>query len=302
MPPPLELGVYTPAEGDARGFQRVGDTVYLATRNGGLDVVDITDPGAAASLGSIDLDGQSVRVAVEGNTAFVGQRGGGWIAVDVTDPGTLAEVSSDDTVDAQDVAVADGTLFVVDNTGLLTYDVSDPADPMPLSSDLVLPGSTETVALVGDIAYVAANGGALSIVDVSDPAAPTVLAEVDETATGQHVWASGDQVYASTPDGVALIDASTPARAAETGFYTRDRATMSAAHGSTLFVFGTSTASTDVPFLQVVDVADVASPTELHTAFDDLADPEWTDIVDGMLLFTTDEDDALHLAEACPSR
>ena len=301
--PPAQLGVFPPTDGDARGFAVVGDTVYLAVASAGLEVVDISDPASPSSLGTIDFaSGQlAFTVAVSADYAYVGQRGNGWKIVDVSDPASMVEVAADDEGDAQDVAVADGVLYVVDGNGLRTYDVSDPTAPVELSPTVVLPGASNTIALAGDTAFVASSGAGLVSVDISDPASPAELSVFETSSNAQFVAAAGDSVYVSHADGVDILDMANPSKPGPLGAYIRDRAHAIAVQDTTLMVLGEDSTSTRVPLLAVVDVGDPARVVELDVSLDDFSDPSHL-VYDeeGRVLFTVEDDDALHIIDPCP--
>lgn len=299
---PVELGVYTPEDGDARGFEIVGDTVFLATRNGGLSIVDITDPGMPTTIGSVDVDGLAMRIAVDGDYVFIGKRGGGYSVIDANDPSMPVEVFSDDNADAQDVAVTQGVLIAPDNTGLGVYDLTDPAMPMELANDLVLPGSSETALVDGSLAYIASAAGGVSAVDFADPASPAELATFDADSNGDHIAREGTTIYYAAQDRVIAIDFSDSANPAELGSFDRERSEFVAVDQGRVFILGGDTTTTDVPFLQVVDFGDPANPVDEYSAFDELDDPEWIESDAGRVLFSSDADDALHIIDGCPTR
>jgi len=73
------------------------------------------------------------------------------------------------------LTVGEGLLAVaLGSSGLALLDLG--SDPPELTSTLPLEGSARGVAIADDVAYVAAEGGGLHVVDVSDPAQPRVLA------------------------------------------------------------------------------------------------------------------------------
>ncbi|MEM6989894.1 MAG: hypothetical protein AAF721_05340 [Myxococcota bacterium] len=301
--PPVELGVFVPADGDARGFAVDGDTVFLAVTSAGLEAVDITDPANPASLGAVDFGNGELAftVAIAGDHAYVGQRGSGWKIVDISDPAAMVEVASEDTDDAEDVAVVGDIFFVVNGNGLRTYDVTDPTMPSELSPTVVLPGASNSLAVEGDTAYVAASGGGLVAVDVTVPAMPMELSVFETSANATHVAIDGTTVFVSHADGVNILDMTDPGTPAELGVYMRDRGQAIATDAGTLYVLGDDTASTQVPFLAIVDVSDPATPLELDVSFDTFEDPGALVVDGGRVLFSAEDDDALHILDPCPA-
>jgi len=256
------------------------------------------------SLGALDFGPGELAftVAVEGDHAYVGKRGNGWSVVDVSDPSMMMEVASDDSDDAEDVAVVGTTFFVIDADGIRTYDVTDPTMPTELSPTVVLPGGSNQLAITGDLALVAASGGGLIAVDITDPASPTELSVFETSANATHVTADGTTAYVAHADGVNIVDVSDASMPAELGLFERERAHAIAVDGSTLYVLGDDTASTMVPFLAVVDVADPSMVSELDGSFDDFGDPHAVGFAGELLLLTEEDDDALHIVDPCPTR
>lgn len=297
---PVELGVFTPSDGNARGFEVVGDTVYLAAESGGLAIVDLSDPTAPSEVAILDLGpGLLVhRIAVSGTTVYAGLRGSGWAAIDVTDPSVPALLSHEPDVSGQDVAVADDVLYVADVNGVQVFDVADPAAPIALVQDLVLPGSTQTVSVAGDYAYATGLTAGLSILDVADPAATTEVTTLDMDGRG-YLAVAGDRAYVSASDGVHIVDIADPTAPIELGVFATDRPHGLAADDR-LWVLGEDTVSVSVPMLQIVDVEDGAAPLAVFAGFDDFAAPAWIEVSEGRLLFSEEDDDALHVLDGCP--
>ncbi len=299
---PAELGVFAPPDGAAEGFVVDGATVYLASTSGGLYVVDVSNPAAPSQLGQYDFGTGNLahRIALDGTTVYVGMRGGGWAVVDASDPTDIVLLAEDDTVSAQDVAVAGTSLFVTDNDGVLSYDVTDPSNPMPLTTDLVLPGSSETLEIAGDVAFVANVGHGLSAVDISDPAALMELSSLPIGNGAQRLAVEGTTVYVAHSEGVSVVDATDPTMLMEVGSWVRDRAWALDTDGTKVFVTGDDTASIQVPFLAVLDATDPAAIVELDVAADDYDAPHWLVFDAGLLYATVEDDDTLRIFDACP--
>lgn len=297
---PTELGVYTPEDGNARGFEVVGDTVYLAVEAGGLAIVDISDPTTPTEIGVFDLaPGQLIhRVAYAGDILFVGMRGAGWAAVDITDPAAPMYVYQDNESSAQDLAFADDVLYIADVNGVQVINVADPFFPAVLVDDLVLPGSTQTVVVAGDYAYASGLTAGLSVLDISDPATTFEVTTLDMNGRG-YIAIEGDRAFVSASDGVHIVDITDPTQPTELGVFVAERREAVAADDR-LWVLGVDTLSEDVPMLSVVDYADPASPTALFDVAGAYDTPAWIEVADGRVLYTEENDDALHILDGCP--
>jgi hypothetical protein len=71
-------------------------------------------------------------------------------------------------------------------------------------------GDARAVRLIGDIAYVGTSGGVVHAVDLSNPAAPTLIGSVDAGGAVSAIDAGAFQLYAGTDAGLAIFDISDP--------------------------------------------------------------------------------------------
>ena len=104
--------------------------------------------------------------------------------------------------------------------GLMTLDVSNPANPVRLGG-YETGGYAQSVAVSGNLAYMADGTNGLQIIDVSDPAKPVALSSF---CTGGS-WALGVAVSGGTAyvahgdDGLQIIDVSNPCNPVRLGRY-----------------------------------------------------------------------------------
>lgn len=75
------------SSGGAEGIDVKGSFVYVASRDGGLNIIDVSNPDAAKLVGHAKVSGQAWDVAVKDNVAYVGSFGSGQIQLfDVSNP------------------------------------------------------------------------------------------------------------------------------------------------------------------------------------------------------------------------
>ena len=174
-----------------------------------------------------DAGNQSGRPALDGDVLWVpsGESDTGVFAVDVANPNALTLLGSNTSADlagAEAVAVG-GAVFVAARlagsapSGRVTVLSNNPAAPAVLATvPVVLPTG---LFLAGTTLFVAGNGdGAtfgdtLTAIDVSNPAAPTVLSTLqDHTALRNafKVLVVGTLAYATTSNGLTVVDVSNP--------------------------------------------------------------------------------------------
>jgi hypothetical protein len=196
-----------------------GGHVYQADPRG-LRVVDVRDPSLPREMSMVtDLDGTPVgevtSVFVAAGRAYVAGRSGVHI-LDVTDPSSprpLATGIAPGGSMFRSVHATSGRLYLADSEGMRVFDVDDPAHPRQVGSIPRAPGifDTKDLYVANGHAHVVSDDGMYQVVDVSDAANPTVVAQV--TFPG-HVWRvhmSGHHAYVPASDrGLYIYDVSDP--------------------------------------------------------------------------------------------
>ena len=158
-----------------------GHHAYLAYTSGGLDIVDVSDPGAPRKLGS--YAGKVSDVSVVGEHAYVAAGDGGFQVLNVSDPTepTLGYTySTGDEIHAV-WSVGDIIYSASGGNGLEVFDASDPANPVLIGTAIVPNAKVVDVAISEQYAYVMARTfewtdeitrAGLFVFDISDPAHP----------------------------------------------------------------------------------------------------------------------------------
>ncbi|HET6202992.1 MAG TPA: hypothetical protein VFI25_09355 [Planctomycetota bacterium] len=218
--------------------------------------IDVTDPANPVVAQELGIKGWVRDIAIQGSHAYVSSgQGDGFVVLDVSSPTAMQVAGHVDVGNASGVAVSGTHAFV----GLLgapswgdnlrVVDISDPANPTVVASGAFTTPPPEAVpedtawarsdrmVVAGGILYAANGKTGLDILDVSDPLAPALLANVPPPAPPpspdpSEEWAAND-VFVS---------------------------------GATAYV------ASGGGMLQIVDVTDAASPAVLGTYADDLLD------------------------------
>lgn len=189
---PAVLSAFNTA-GNPYGVEAAGDRVYVANGNGGLLVVDVTDPAAPVSMGSLPFSSQAFDVRVQGNVAYVALFGAGLASVNVTSPLFMSVLDQEigwGFLNAVDVS--GNIAWLAAQTGLRVVDISTPANLTSLSMT-AFGGQPRDVVHAGDL-YLADDFYGLRQVDVTNLAAPTLLASFPSADRGMGVDAEGDLV------------------------------------------------------------------------------------------------------------
>ncbi len=186
-----------------------------------VQLVDISNPVAPFATGRAVLPGFASDVRIAGNRAYVATEEGGVQVVDITDqhhPVKLAPLSNSSGAEA--LAVNGSTLFVAaGGGGLMIYDISNPASPQQLavigfSRPAVRVSVLGTLVAVAEQAAPGFYGGPGSstthLIDVSTPAAPVEVGQVQVNGNVRALAIAGQQLYVAASR-VQLFDISNPA-------------------------------------------------------------------------------------------
>jgi len=190
-----------------------GDYAYAVDWDGGLKVIDISNPMVPLIVGAFETDSYAIGVAVSGNYAFVADMWDGLHIINVSVPQHPVEMGRADTNgNAKAVDVQGVYAYVADGMGgLAVVDCSNPAEP-EITGVAPTDDDAKGVVVSGNYAYVADRDGGLKVVNVSNPNAPFIEGEVDSTdgfAAG--IAISGDYVYVGfSLGGLKVVDVSTP--------------------------------------------------------------------------------------------
>ncbi|MDP8239185.1 MAG: T9SS type A sorting domain-containing protein [Candidatus Hatepunaea meridiana] len=202
------------------------DIWYLVGPSNGLVTMDITVPAEMTEINRYHPQHRCGHLAVSGNYAYVngGIPGDEYIdhliVIDVSYP-EMPFVAGWCGVDESISGLAvEGDIVVASwmraAGGLITFDVSDPADPQMLSIIGVGGCWSEDVFISGNTAYVGVNVEGLTAVDITDPEDPVVL-DNPESAPKYFEGAAiyGDYAYiggfAEHDGDLQILDISDPA-------------------------------------------------------------------------------------------
>jgi hypothetical protein len=138
--------------------------------NGGLWILDISNPAAPSKVGSYDSPGFANSVAVAGGYAYVVAEGAGLRVVRIKQPASPTEVGSYKALGLghiSDLTLAGNHAYVATGEAgfLRVLDISNPAMPAEIGS-YDPQSNVNGVVVVGERAYVTAEG--LQVLDVSD--------------------------------------------------------------------------------------------------------------------------------------
>jgi hypothetical protein len=168
-------------KGQAHAVEVFGKTALVSDHMLGVAYLDISNEARPVLMGSVFLEGYSRYLAVFGSLAYAVDSPEGFYVLDPAKP-TLDPVGALQTAQS--------------NYGrIISIGVSDPSD-----------NKGPKIATVS-------GGRALHVYDVSNPAAPVLLARYDTPGKGPRMAMKGRLAYvADNAEGVQVVDLSTPSR------------------------------------------------------------------------------------------
>ena len=155
------------------------------------------------------------------------------------------------------VEVQEGYAYVGVGPRLLILNVSNPSHPVLVGQSPVLPTFVESVRVVGDFAYVTKGYGGLQIIDVSNPANPTLRGAYDTPGSARGISVVGSLAYVADGSSLQVIDVSNPANPTLRGAYN----TPGNAYGVSVVGSLAYVADGYYSGLQIIDVSNPANPT-----------------------------------------
>jgi hypothetical protein len=240
--------------GPCYGVAVQGDFAYLASKDAGLKVVDISDLESLEPTGVVSgtpFDGRNI--VLYGNLAYVADYNYGVRVVDISNPAAPAQVDSVSlSGNAVGLYVYEEHLYVAARTaGLYALSLADPEHPVEVGH-IALSGRARQVIVEDSIAYVADNSEMLKIVDVSDPTDPDSIACV-VTGGVYCVAKLGNYVYANSGDYLYAIDVTDPSTPAKVDSVPLGSAYLGVARDATRLYFANEA--------NAVTVYDISSPS-----------------------------------------
>jgi hypothetical protein len=230
---------------------------YLADGDGGMKVIDVSNPLNPVLLHTVDTPGFSSDVALSGNMAYVADGNSGLQIIDITDPfsTTPSIVGFVDTPgNAVDVSVVATLVFVADSeAGLRIVDANIPNAPQIIGVQDTLT-LCQSVEVSGDYAYVADGIEGLRVLNVSDPENPWIIGGVKgrSWSNATDVEVHGTKAYVTdSGNGLHVVDIANPSNVLEIGHVeTTGEAMHVSVSGSVAYVADSTSG------MQLIDVAD----------------------------------------------
>jgi methionine-rich copper-binding protein CopC len=199
-----------PGSGSVTGLARDGSKLYaFVSGSDTFSVIDISNDGAAAVLGQLNVSIASFDVGVFAANGIAWLAGSGLHTIDVSNPSKPTLIhGADVTFTAQDIALNGSGLGVLvpnGNSFVAIYDTSDPTKTANQLLSINLPGPARDVAISRGIAYVV-DGNELDVVNYlpfdTKGIAPTV--SISTSAQDEDSVTPGLQVFEGSTVPIAV--------------------------------------------------------------------------------------------------
>jgi len=173
----------------------------VAAEEGGLAVVDVTNPTGPSLAGGYAPPEGVNDVQVAGDHAYLACRFDDFRVLDITDPTApaLAGSCAVSGVGQGVTVVGDYAYVAALSGGFHVVDITDPTAPAVVASRD--PGhDVYHVGVAGDLSYVAVSGEGIRVYDVTDPTNPVFLGLCPLSGTPRSLSVAGDHVFAANSD------------------------------------------------------------------------------------------------------
>lgn len=198
---------------------------YYPSEPGGLDIVDFSDPTDPHVVSSIDLYRNAGGLTISGDYVYFTCVGDGFYPppgslqiVDVSNPTNPLVVGQVEIYFASDVALQDDIAYVSAGAqGLMSVDVSDPANPQIIQEGIASDWPAEVVVADG---YAYITGDFVSVVELDGTGGGSEILQLATVERSHGIVMAGDHAYISSRNVVNVADISEPHAMAIIGSHT----------------------------------------------------------------------------------
>lgn len=217
LPPPETSSAFSLGGGHYHAINSRGSYAYACIKDSdpspkivcyGLGP-NISEPPSVQDW--LTLPATATRIALMNDYAVLAMGYSGLGVVDISTPNLLPSLSLTATADVcKDVALVGTThLVTAEWSALRVYGLGNPTIPVEIAA-LTL-SQARSVAVAGNLAFVARGSLGLAIVDVSNPAIPTLVIQFPVGGFVDQVAVEGDRVYLTGYLlGLVTVDVTTP--------------------------------------------------------------------------------------------
>jgi hypothetical protein len=274
---PKYLGESEVLTGLVQDIQIRGDFAYVVTRNGGLHILNFSDPTQIQLTSEILFPpGGCNALTIEGKYAYLACKPDGFIIVDISNPERPVQKNAN-LVNRDLVSIANRGQYsyVLDKTqnAVVVMDRSDATNPQPIFILMAqqIPGDTTNpphflnLKICGGYLCVTAGSHGLYIFDINNLARPTFIGSY-ETPAASGLASENFMVYLTDDtEGVILLDISQPEKPRRMGTVHYEGGTFEYSaqsdSGRGMSVKNGIVLVTDLKFgLEILDISTLSNP------------------------------------------
>jgi hypothetical protein len=253
--------------GYSRDLDIKDDYAYIANDQGGMQIVDISDPLAPNVAGEYFSQVNVQGIAVRDSFAYLAlaagpPNNGGLVMVNINDPSKPVFVSQDNWFYAYNVSAPPMPsdtdtqfVYIAGRYWFIVEDVTWPQYPS-YARRFATPGNVRDLDVVDSLVFLAAEQVGLLIYNLHHPDSTVLVGEMDTPSNARSVSISDGYAYvADGNDGLIIIDVSDPENPSLAGQYdTPGYAQGICVQGGLAYIADGSEG------LQIIDVSDPANP------------------------------------------
>ncbi len=200
------------------------DKIVFIVGSGELASADISDPYHPKILSRVPLEGVGYDIELKGDYALVACRMGGIQVFDVKNPSSIRYLTTYDSIEQATGIAINGNILICCNrtVGVETVDIRNPEKPEFIGK--IKTSEAQGAKTRGNYAYIGEHyKKAMTILNISNPANPTIVKSVAVPGNAWGVAIKGDYAYVAHGHGghgVSVIDIRNPEKAKLVTSYT----------------------------------------------------------------------------------
>jgi len=212
-------------DGSARDVAASGGYAYVASWDGGVIGVDVSNPAVPVTLWRYDTPGSVNGVAIAGSRLFVADGVEGIVSLSILDPANPVELArlKPSGINAYGIATAGNYAYVAGGTsGLYAVNISNP-DSLVSEGIYDQGGDIRDVEISGNYAYTAETNQGMRVINIVR--ADSMYAVDQYTSSGLWIYdvsiATTYAYVACGDNGAQAVDISDPANITVPGFFAK---------------------------------------------------------------------------------
>ncbi len=250
--------------------------ICLGTESSGLLIVDASNPSEPIQVGACDFPGSIYDICVNGNYAYVSNHEYGLRVIDFSNPQLPVDIGLYTVPGHTEyVECHNNYLFLTNNNsgindGLIVFDISNPFSLIYVGL-LDIMGDTGNMDIINDYIYIISNDNyCIGIVDINNAILPNIVGTIETEGLCSGLVISDSVLFIEdhlgNGYGIYIYDISNPTNPV----FRADHPIQSwpyhiTASNDVLYIGFKSVSSYTVCWLQLIDVSDPSSPSDLTT-------------------------------------